>query len=263
MWEKWIAPDEIGRIPLACRSFLIEFDDKKVLLETGIGAFFEPKLAERFGVQDSDRHLLREKLNELSIKEEDITHVVLSHLHFDHAGGLLPTYQEIQKGQSDLLFPKAQYYVGKEAWDRALNPHFRDRASFIPMLTEKLKESGRLNILDPEDSLFEGRLSFFYSEGHTPGQMLAHFQGDKEAIIFGGDLIPGSHWVHLPISMGYDRFPERVIEEKQSLYEKYDLSKTYLCFTHDSEICAGKIAKNEKGKYQVAEKLTSATRKEF
>ena len=99
------------------------------------------------------------------------------------------TEQEIQKGNSDLLFPKAQYFVGEEAWQRALKPHFRDRASFIPMLTEKLKESGRLQILKPEDSLFDGRLSFFYSEGHTPGQMLAHFEGEQEFIIFGGDLI--------------------------------------------------------------------------
>ena len=91
MWEKWIAPDELGRIPLACRSFLIEFGEYKVLLETGIGAFFEPKLADRFGVQDADRHILKEELQNLGIKEEEITHVVISHLHFDHAGGLLPT----------------------------------------------------------------------------------------------------------------------------------------------------------------------------
>lgn len=253
MWEKWIAPDELGRIPLSCRSFLVEFGNYKILLETGIGAFFEPKLADRFGVQNAEEHMLLKNLKKLGIDPAEITHVILSHLHFDHAGGLLPTYQEIQEGNDQLLFENADYIVGKEAFERALKPHFRDRASFIKGFPEKLKATGRLKIIEELDlnTYLEGRLRFFESNGHTPGQALAILKGEEKDIIFCGDLVPGSHWVHLPITMGYDRFAEKVIEEKEQLYAELDLEKTIFLFTHDHEVEAGVLGKNEKQKYQV------------
>ncbi len=110
VWEKWIAPDPIGRIPLACRCMLIEFNDVKVLCETGIGAFFEPKMAERFGVQTPDRHLLLENLVAQGHSPNSIDFVILSHLHFDHAGGLLPTHQQMASGQRELVFFKSPIY---------------------------------------------------------------------------------------------------------------------------------------------------------
>lgn len=248
VWEKWIAPDSLGRIPLACRALLIEFDDKKILFETGIGAFFDPKLAERFGVETPTIHQLREQLKKINVSPLEITHVVLSHLHFDHAGGLLPTFAEIQSGDQGLIFKNAEFIVGKEAWQRATHPHSRDRASFIQDLPEKLKATGRLKLVDASTSLLDGRLQFFISQGHTPGQLLSLFKGNTTTLVFCGDLIPGRHWVHLPITMGYDRYPELLIDEKESLYKK---SKDWIFFyTHDHEVAASHIAPNEKGRYE-------------
>jgi glyoxylase-like metal-dependent hydrolase (beta-lactamase superfamily II) len=89
MWSRWIAPDELNRIPLACRCLLVkDLDGRNVLFETGIGAFFEPALRERYGVVES-HHVLLDSLAEAGVSHEDIDVVVLSHLHFDHAGGLL------------------------------------------------------------------------------------------------------------------------------------------------------------------------------
>ena len=89
MWTKWATPDALNRIPLATRALLATpLDGKTVLFETGIGAFFEPKLRERFGVQEA-RHVLLDSLREAGFDHADIDVVVLSHLHFDHAGGLL------------------------------------------------------------------------------------------------------------------------------------------------------------------------------
>lgn len=250
VWEKWIAPDEIGRIPLACRALLIEYNNNKILCETGIGAFFDPKMAERFGVQDSNKHLLIENLKALGVEPKDITHIVLSHLHFDHAGGLLPTYSEMQNGNTGLAFPNATIIISRVAMDRALKPHSRDRASFVPELIKRLEKAKVQIIENPEEeTLFDGRMSFYTSNGHTPGQMHSVFRGDKETIVFCADLIPGRPWVHVPITMGYDRYPEMLIDEKEKLYSEMDLEKTNFFFTHDAEVAMAKVQKDEKGKF--------------
>jgi glyoxylase-like metal-dependent hydrolase (beta-lactamase superfamily II) len=251
VWEKWIAPDELGRIPLACRSLLIEHDGLKILCETGIGAFFEPKLAQRFGVQTPDRHLLLENLKAHGHTPESIDFVILSHLHFDHAGGLLPTYQELSSGRRDLVFPKAQFLVGEDAWQRALRPHSRDRASFIPELTALLEKSGRLLRLPvhPLPAALKGRIEFIQTEGHTPGQMHTLFRGDQSKVFFCGDLIPGRPWVHLPITMGYDRFPEQLIDEKSQVYTRAEPENWWLFFTHDPN-AAGAHVRQKNGKFE-------------
>lgn len=262
VWQKWIAPDEKGRIPLACRALLIEFENNKILFETGIGAFFEPSLAERYGVQTPQTHQLLESLKKLGLHHEDITHVVLSHLHFDHAGGLLPSFQELQKNPQALLFENAQFYTSKEAFQRAQSPHERDRASFIPDLADRLQKTGRLNLLSGSETLFEGHLEFTISHGHTPGQLLSLFHGNQRNLIFCGDLVPGTAWVHLPITMGYDRFAEMVIDEKRALYQSMDLDKTLFYFTHDTEIAAARIQSVDK-RWTVVEKIKTPQREEF
>lgn len=252
VWEKWIAPDQIGRIPLACRCMLLEFDGVKVLCETGIGAFFEPKLAARFGVQTPSRHLLIENLQVHGHSPESIDYVILSHLHFDHAGGLLPTFEEMKNGRHELVFPKAKFIVGQEAWQRALHPHSRDKASFIPELTKLLEDSKRL-IRVPQDPLpapLKARIEFVTSHGHTPGQMHTLFQGDKTRVFFCADLIPGRPWVHVPITMGYDRFPEMLIDEKAELYKRAVSEDWLLFFTHDPEAAGSHVKPNASGKFE-------------
>ena len=250
VWEKWIAPDEIGRIPLACRCLLIEFGNgKTALCETGIGAFFEPKLAERFGVQTPERHLLLENLARHNHSADDIDYVIQSHLHFDHAGGLLPTFKE---GRNRLVFPRAQFLVGEKAWQRALQPHSRDRASFIHELTNLLVQSGRLIRIgvDPLPQDLEGRIEFLESEGHTPGQMHTLFHGTKQKVFFCGDLIPGLPWVHLPITMGYDRFPELLIDEKSNIYERAVPENWWMFYTHDPKASGSRIMKTASGNFE-------------
>jgi glyoxylase-like metal-dependent hydrolase (beta-lactamase superfamily II) len=257
VWEKWIAPDQLGRIPLACRCMLLEFDGVKVLCETGIGAFFEPKMSERFGVQTPTRHLLRENLEAAGADADSIDYVILSHLHFDHAGGLLPTHQEIAAGYDDLIFTKAKFIVSEEAWARALHPHSRDKASFIPGLTEKLRDSGRLMLIprDPLPEPLKGHIEFLLSQGHTPGHMHTLFKGDTQRVFFCGDLIPGRAWVHLPITMGYDRFPEQLIDEKATVYQRAEREDWLLFFTHDPEVAASHLKRSSVGKYEPAHDL--------
>lgn len=255
LWEKWAAPDELNRIELACRALLASpLEGKTVLFETGIGAFFEPRMRERYGVQES-QHVLIDSLREAGFEHEDIDVVVLSHLHFDHAGGLLAAWREGR--EPELLFPNATYVVGAQHWQRALQPHPRDRASFIPELPGLLQASGRLEVVDGEYSKVLGHsVRFSYSDGHTPGLMLAEIVGQARAgegahggVVFCADLIPGRSWVHVPITMGYDRNAELLIDEKRQFLEDKLARNVHLFFTHDPQVALAQLGRDDKGRF--------------
>ncbi|MDQ3335610.1 MAG: MBL fold metallo-hydrolase [Myxococcota bacterium] len=251
MWEKWIAPDELNRIPLACRCLVVRDRGRIVLFEAGIGAFFDQALRTRYGVVE-DRHVLLESLAADGIKPEHVDVIVLSHLHFDHAGGVLAAHEP--DAAPRLVFPNATYVVGAEAWQRAVAPHARDRASFIPNLTEMLAATGRLELAasDRSSALGEG-YRFHRSSGHTPGLLLTEIEMPAGPVLFAADLIPGRAWVHLPITMGYDRYPELLIDEKATLLGDLEQRGGRLFFTHDPEIALSKIKKDEKGKFSAVD----------
>jgi glyoxylase-like metal-dependent hydrolase (beta-lactamase superfamily II) len=261
MWEKWAPPDAQNRIDLACRALLATpLAGKTVLFESGIGAFFEPKLRERYGVNE-DRHVLLDSLAEAGFKPEDIDVVVLSHLHFDHAGGVLAQWQE--GAAPSLVFPNASYVVGREHWERALHPHPRDRASFIAELPPLLEGTGRLELVDGAYSKTLGNaVRFHYSDGHTPGLMLSEIVGPEMVdgephggVVFCADLIPGRPWVHVPITMGYDRNAELLIDEKRQFLEDKLARNVHLFFTHDPGCALAQVVRDEKGKFGTAHEV--------
>ncbi|MEI9948614.1 MAG: MBL fold metallo-hydrolase [Pseudomonadota bacterium] len=254
LWSRWAAPDEAGRIALACRALLVEDASRRILFETGIGTFFAPELRERYGVVETE-HVLLESLAELGTSDREVDVVVLSHLHFDHAGGLLAPFRP---GTAlELLFPRAQFVCGKTAFERAERPHVRDRASYIPELPELLRRSGRLHLVDVQSdvsSLLGSRVRFTETLGHTPGMIHARVIGQRARLFFAADLVPGRAWVHLPITMGYDRFPEHLIDEKAELFRELVAHDEFLYFTHDPLLAAARV-QEVAGRFQPSHEL--------
>jgi glyoxylase-like metal-dependent hydrolase (beta-lactamase superfamily II) len=258
VWEKWITPDELGRIPLNCRAMLLNINGKKVLCETGIGNFFEPKLADRYGVFEAS-HKLIDNLTALGIKETEIDFVILSHLHFDHAGGLLSSWSKENPDNKRLLFPNAKIVISRDAMERAKSPHPRDKASFIPELTSLIEASGRMIIVEGSTHplVLPEVISFHFTHGHTPGHMHTIANSGTQRVVFAGDLIPGRAWVHLPITMGYDRFAEQVIDEKKYFYENFADSSTFVFYTHDHECAMSKIRLSDKNRYEPSNEIAN------
>ncbi len=251
LWQSWLLPDEQNRLEFSCRALLIDDGQQKTLLETGIGAFFEPKLAQRYGVVEPE-HVLLTSLAQLGLTHSDIDNVVLSHLHFDHAGGLLRPWRSGEPRR--LLFDKARFITSRTAFERAATPHPRDRASYIPELPELLNATGRLCLVSEDSdaqSLLGQAFRFTTTQGHTPGMLHTEVQGSTHGLFFCADLVPGVPWVHLPITMGYDRFAEQLIDEKTALFQRFLAKETWLFFTHDHETAAAQLTCDPRGRYAV------------
>lgn len=247
LWQRWLPADAQHRVTLACRGLLAtDLAGQQVLFEAGIGAFFEPVLRDRYGVLEAG-HVLLDSLRARGLSHEDVDVVVLSHLHFDHAGGLLAAWEP--GAPRRLLFPRARFLVSGRAFERARHPHPRDHASFIPELPGLLEASGRLEIVGGERSATLGdAVRFHYSDGHTPGLMMAEIGGDG-GVVFCSDLMPGRPWVHLPITMGFDRNPELLIDEKRAFLDDKIARGVRLCFTHDPACALARPARDASGRY--------------
>jgi len=253
MWNKWLAADEHNRIPLACRCLLLESELGYILIEAGIGAFLSPKLKDRYGVVSTEHELIN-NLKSHGVHPDEIKYVVLSHLHFDHAGGLLTAYED-ESTEFKLVFQNAQYICGDGSLARTQNPHAREKAMFTETLGQLLIASNQLLTVDtssvadisqpiaaPGD--LNGHIWFHLSNGHTAGMLLPFFNIGGQEHAFAADLIPGVAWVHQPITMGYDRFAELVVDEKTFFLEHLAKNHTRIHFYHDSAIDSGTINKN-------------------
>ncbi|MBU1344218.1 MAG: MBL fold metallo-hydrolase [Proteobacteria bacterium] len=245
LWRRWMQPDDHNMIHIGSRALLIETKEDVILFETGTGAYLSPDMKKRFQIVES-HHVLLESLSKKGLTHEDITHVILSHLHFDHAGGLLREWQEGQK-KLELLFPNAKFFVGKANFERSRTPHMRDKASFIPGLATLLEKSNRLTLLTDKAvlNLDDLQIEFIESQGHTPGMILSYIQTQGRKMLFAGDIAPGHAWINLPITMGYDRFPEGLIDEKKQVFLRVFKDDAWIFYTHDNIYAASKLLFDE------------------
>lgn len=229
LWEKRFRPDERNRIPLAVRCLLIDDGARKILVDDGIGNRWDGKHREMYGIDHKERDLERE-LARAGLKRDDITDVVLTHLHFDHAGG---TTRE--SGQ--LSFPNATYHLQRRHWKWAHQPSEKDSGSFRHEDFGALEASGRLHLLEGATELYDG-IHLFISEGHTVGLQLVRVETDAGTWVFCGDLVPTTAHLKPAWVAAYDLYPLTVIEEKKQLLAQAIEEGWVLFLEHDPNVAA-------------------------
>lgn len=223
IWNKLVPANENNLCNWAMRCLLVEIGDRKILIDTGIGN----KQSEKFyGHYDLNGHdSLMGSLASNGISADQITDVLLTHLHFDHCGGA------IVKRDDDLVpqFPNAIYHLTESHWNHANNPNDRERASFLPENFVTLKELGLINFVKEGDILADC-IEIKVFNGHTFGMIAPIIYWGATKLMYMADLIPAA--AHIPVHyvMGYDIQPLMTMDEKKSLLPWLESEQVWLIF---------------------------------
>ena len=245
LWSERIEPDEKNRIRLSLNLLLVEGEGRKILVDTGTGERFSPKAREIYGIKPSGRDL-RGALRNAGVPPDEITDVVLTHLHFDHAGGIAYSGEG---GDLKMSLPGALHHIQKAQWRHARNPSLKDKSSFRGEDFKLLEGSSRLKLHEGTYDLAPG-VRIAPLQGHTPGmQMVIIGEGGGE-LVYASDLIPTSHHLKPHWLMAYDLEPMKTMEEKEELLEKALGGELILVFEHDKEVRAGRVRK-QGGKLEI------------
>jgi glyoxylase-like metal-dependent hydrolase (beta-lactamase superfamily II) len=236
VWAGHAAPDPENRVRLAVRC-LLAIDDaarRCVLVDAGLGDGWDGARAERYAVVRGGG--LDAALARHGVARDDVTDLVLTHLHFDHAAGA------VRRGRAGLeaAFPRADVHLQRRQWHWALAPSDKDRASYVAEHLEALAHCGRLHLLDGGCELHED-LEIIASDGHTVGQQLPRFHGGGTHLTFCGDVIPTRAHLRVPWVMAYDLHPLTTIEEKKMLLAEALEDDGVLFFEHDPAIPACRL----------------------
>ena len=249
LWEKRIPADERNRIPLAMRCLLVETPDALVLIETGLGNKENEKFRDIYGVDNAasegsgypDR--LQEAVAAAGFSPSDVSVVIDTHLHFDHAGG--NTFAD-GEGRVHLSFPSATYHVQRGEWEWAHRANERTSASYLPHNFDPVMEAGRL-VLDEGDLEILPGISVYRTPGHCPHHQSVLVASEGQAACFLADVIPTMAHLPLPWIMGYDVEPLVTLESKRALLRRAVDERWLLVSTHDPFVPWGTVARDGKG----------------
>lgn len=269
VWERTNPADSRNRIRLASRPLLVVAAAERILIDTGIGDKWDEKARSIYSIERSST--VESSLARAGFKPEDITKVVLTHLHFDHAGA---TTRLNEHGKLVPRFPNARHYVQQREWEAALTPNRRSRASYVPADYLPVHEAGLLQLLDGDVELVPG-LRLVPTGGHTPGHQIVLIKdnsevrsqkpesriGDAEPLnpripgpqnpfrgrtaVFWGDLIPTRSHIATPYIMGYDLSPLETMEQKEKLVQQAIAGKWLSFLEHDPEYACGVIEEED------------------
>ncbi len=242
IWNKLNPADENNMCSWALRCLLIEDGNRLILIDNGMGDKQDVKFFGYYFLHGNNS--LQKSLNNHGFSVDDITDVVLTHLHFDHCGGSIRYNQDRTKLEP--VFKNATYYCNAKHWDWATHPNAREKASFIKENILPIQESGRLEFIDESSSLIPS-LSFIEVNGHTEAMMLPVIDYKGNTIAFMADLIPSVAHIPIPYIMGYDMRPLETLKEKDLILNKAVDNNWSLFFEHDPLIECVNLKITERG----------------
>lgn len=238
LWSKSIPADEENCIHLACRSLLIDFAGRRFLVDVGMGEKWNGKQRQIYGIRNTPKE-------QWGFDPASITDVILTHLHFDHAGGITSPTSD---GGVALSFPQATIHLQRANWEHALNPTPKDKASYLVDNVKPLTQA-KLTLYEGTHEIVPG-LWVHRVDGHTKGQQWIEIASGNDRVFFATDLIPTAHHVPLAYHMGYDVCAETLLGEKATFLERAHRENAWVCFQHDAETCVAQVTRNERGQYE-------------
>lgn len=258
LWERRIPGDERNRIRMGMRVLLIEHDDGLVLVDCGLGNKETPKFVDIYGIENvgaSGRTWLEDALARLGHTPNDITVMLNTHLHFDHAGGNTWIAPDDPARRVQLTFPNAQYVVHGREYAWATHTNERTHASYLPHNFVPVADAGKFRFLQGETAEVVPGVGVIVTPGHVPWIMSVLIESDGESLLFPADTVPTAH--HLPLAwiMGYDVEPLRTLESKRMLYARGVRDDWRVVFEHDYETVGGRLVQGERG-VELAEVVT-------
>ena len=240
LWEKEAPADEMNRIKMVTRSLLLVSEDRKVLVDTGNGTKWEEKYRKIYNI-DTSRYNIEISLAKHGFCADDITDVICTHLHFDHAGG----NTKIEYETIVPTFPNATYWVSRENWELANHPSQKDSGSFMEMDWKVLAENSMTQIVDGKEPFIDS-IDIYLTYGHTAGLMHPVISDSANTVFYGADLFPMAAHIPIPWVMAYDIQPVVTVQEKEVLLPKFAEGNWILFLEHDPNNQACTIHQHEK-----------------
>jgi len=241
LWNKTNPADERNRILLSLNPMVIRFDKEIFIVDTGIGDKWDKKNKDILALVQTSN--MTKSLSEMGINKEDITGVILTHLHFDHTGG---SVEKDTNGSLMPAFPNAQYYIQQGEWDFAVNPNERTKASYLPDNFLPLHEHRRVRFLKGDEEIVGG-IRVEVTGGHTPHHQIVLIESGGKKACYLGDIIPTNCHIKIPYIMGYDTNPLDTLEAKKRLLRRAIEENWLIVFPHAPRIRAGYLKQTENG----------------
>jgi glyoxylase-like metal-dependent hydrolase (beta-lactamase superfamily II) len=246
LWERRIQPDERNRIQLGMRCLVIEHESGIVLVDTGAGNKETDKFLGLYGIENAGangRTLLEDGLAQLGVRPEDVSIVIDTHLHFDHAGG--NTFVDAD-GVVRPSFPNARYVVQRGEWIYATHTNERTAGSYFPHNFAPIASQDRFDLVDGEREIVYG-IRVVPTPGHTPFHQSVLIESDGDSAFYPADLVPTAS--HLPLAwiMGYDVEPLVTLETKRAMLGKAARDGWRVIFEHDATVVSGRVKVDGKG----------------